>query len=131
MNTSVELKTRGEYERVIRPLLPQGAFAPDARHLLRILLHLLVVLGGLLLLRVASAWWMMLPIALIIGHSLACLAFLAHDVSHNAVVTNRIAKRGLELLLWGLNAMPPTLWRRLHNQTHHVETNTVHDTDRA
>ena len=131
MSVPIELKSRGEYERVIRPLLPPGVFAPEARHLLRILLHLLVVLGGLLLLRVASVWWAMLPISVLIGHSLACLALLAHDVSHNAVVTNRIAKRGLELLLWGLNAMPPTLWRRLHNQTHHVETNTVHDTDRS
>ena len=130
MSVPIELKSRGEYERVIRPLLPPGAFAPDDRHLLRIGFHLLIVLSGLLAVRAVSTWWMMLPMAALIGHSLACLAFLAHDVSHNSVVTNRAAKRGLKLLLWGLNAMPPTFWHRLHNQTHHVETNTLHDSDR-
>ena len=125
------LQTRAEYERVIRPFLPPGAFAPDRRHLVRIFIHLLVALSGYFVLRTAASWWVMPLIAMLIGHSMACLLFLAHDVSHSAVVSNRAAKRGLELLLWGLNVIPPTLWRCLHNQSHHVETNTVRDTDRA
>lgn len=72
----------------------------------------------------------MLPVSLLIGHSMACLLFLAHDVSHNAVVRNHLLKRTLELAMWGLNVIPPTLWRRVHNQTHHVETNTLGDPDR-
>ncbi len=109
------LKTRTEYERIIRPFLPPCAFAPDRRHLVRIFIHLLVALSGYLVLRTAVAWWVMLATAIVIGHSMACLLFLAHDVSHSSVVSNRVAKRGLELLLWGLNVIPPTLWRRLHN----------------
>ena len=131
MNPNLKLQTRGDYDRVVRPHLPQGAFAPDARHLIRISLHLFIAAAGYIALRAAGVWWAMLPVSLLIGHSMACLLFLAHDVSHNSVVRTRAAKRGLELLLWGINVIPPTLWRRLHNETHHVETNTVRDTDRA
>jgi fatty acid desaturase len=131
MRTSPELKAHSDYASVIRPYLPPQAFAPDARHLVRIAAHLFVAVGGYLVLRTADSWWVMLPTSLVIGHSMACLLFLAHDLSHNSVVRTHHAKRGLELLLWGLNVIPPTLWRRLHNQTHHVETNTVRDTDRA
>jgi len=124
------LQTRSEYERVIRPFLPPRAFVPEYRHLVRISIHLLVALLGYYILRAGVPWWVMLPTSLIIGHSMACLLFLAHDVSHGSVVSNRAVKRALELLLWGLNVIPPTLWRRLHNQSHHVETNTLRDTDR-
>lgn len=130
MKLGSELKVQSDYARIIRPHLPPQAFAPDPRHLVRIAAHLLVALAGYLVLRAAGAWWVMLPVSLLIGHSMACLLFLAHDVSHSSVVGSRAAKRSLELLLWGLNVIPPTLWRRLHNHTHHVENNTVRDTDR-
>lgn len=123
--------SQAEYVETLRPLLPPEAFSPDAQHLVRIALHLFIALAGYLVLRAADAWWVMLPTSLAIGHSMACLLFLAHDVSHNSVVRGHLSKRGLELLLWGLNAIPPTLWHRLHNQTHHAETNTVRDPDRA
>ena len=125
-----ELKLASEYTRVLRPLLPSQAFVADARHLIRIVSHLLVIAVGYLLLRGTGATYVWIPSALLIGHSLACLLFLAHDVSHGSVVRNRFLRRGLELLLWGINIIPPTLWRRVHNHTHHLETNTINDTDR-
>jgi len=130
MTPSSELKPASDYIRVLRPLLPPHAFEADARHLLRIGLHLTLIGLGYFVLRVTNSVWIWLPIALIVGHSLACLLFLAHDASHGSVVRNAPAKRALELLLWGLNCIPPTLWRRLHNHTHHVETNTIRDSDR-
>lgn len=124
-----DLLTAADYARVIRPLLPRDAFARATNHLWRISLHLGIVTGCYLGLRWTSVWtgpiWCVL-----IGHSLACLAFLAHDVSHNAVTRNGPWRILLELLLWGLNGIPPTLWRRLHNQTHHTAINTTKDPDR-
>jgi fatty acid desaturase len=125
-----ELMAASEYVRVLRPLLPSRAFEPDARHLFRIGLHLIMIGLGYFTLRVSNSVWLWMPIVFVVGHSLACLLFLAHDVSHNSVVRNTVVKRALELLLWGLNCIPPTLWRRVHNHTHHVETNTLCDTDR-
>jgi fatty acid desaturase len=131
MQTTTEPCSMSYYANVIRPYLPKDAFRPHPEHLLRILLHVVVVLGCYLVLRAFTTLWLLLPISLILGHSMACLLFLAHDVSHNAVVRNRFLRKTLEMTLWGVNMIPPSLWRRVHNQTHHVETNTVGDPDRV
>jgi fatty acid desaturase len=58
------------------------------------------------------------------------MGIIAHDVSHFSIVTSRLGVRSLELCLFGPNAVPPTIWRRIHNQAHHAETNTEKDPDR-
>lgn len=122
--------TAGEYVRVLRPLLPPESFRPDRRALLPMAAHLALFLGTCLLLRATDAWWVGPLCAVVIGHEIACLGFLAHDVSHRTVVRSRWGASMLEMLLFGLNNIPPTLWRRMHNQNHHAETNTLKDPDR-
>jgi len=121
--------THADYVKVLRPHLAPTMFAPEPRHLWRVVFHGTVLLGGYLLLR------MQLPSvgpasAVVIGHSIACLGFLGHDISHHSVVRNRAAIRILELVLFGLNVTPPTMWRRVHNQSHHAHANTRDDPDR-
>jgi len=130
MNSTPHLMRAADYARVIRPLLPDKAFSPCASHLWRVVAHAGVVAAGYLLIRGANAWWHGLLCSLLIGHSLGCLAFLAHDLSHHSITTSKAWRRILELLLWGLNLISPTMWKRIHNQTHHHETNTVNDPDR-
>ena len=130
MKPSAELFTTADYARVLRPHLPPEAFRAEPRHLARIALHLALLFAGYLAVRKLPLWAAPLC-ALVIGHSIACLGFLAHDVSHHAVLRSRLATRMLELLLFGVNMIPPSVWRRVHNQTHHVETNTPDDPDRA
>lgn len=130
MKRSAELLTSTDYARALRPHLPPEAFRTEPRHLARIALHLALLFAGYWAVR-ELPMWASPPCALLIGHSIACLGFLAHDVSHHAVVRSRLATRMLELLLFGVNVIPPTVWRRVHNQTHHVETNTLNDPDRA
>lgn len=130
MKAGPELKPASEYAEVLRPLLASHMFGPDRRGLLRAGLNLAIVACGYSVLSQSASIWLRLPTSLLIGHSLACLAFVAHDVSHNSVVRSRFVRGFLELLLWGLNLIPPTLWHRVHNQTHHSQTNTVSDPDR-
>lgn len=130
MNSKPHLMRAADYARVIRPLLPDKAFAPCASHLWRITAHSMVVFGGYLLVREANAWLQGLLCSLLIGHSLGCLAFLAHDLSHHSITRSKALRRILELVLWGLNLISPTMWKRIHNQTHHQETNTLNDPDR-
>jgi fatty acid desaturase len=116
--------------KALRPHLPSGAFKADPRHLVRIVFHTVVLFGSYFALRDLSIWFA--PIfSVLIGHSIACLGFLAHDVSHHAVVRNKYATRLLELFLFGVNIIPPTVWRKVHNQAHHSETNTNNDPDRV
>lgn len=130
-NSPSEFIPHSEYVQVLRPLLPAVAFAPSPRKLWQIVIHLAIVCSGYALIRFSNKFLFWLVCIMIIGHSLGCLAFLAHELSHNAIIRNRRFKRVLELLLWGLNVFPPTLWNRIHNQTHHLHTNTIRDTDRV
>ncbi len=114
--------------RRIRAALPPEAFEPNRRRLWMVAAHAGVIAVGYAVIRAR-------PIAgpvtsIVIGHSLACLAFAAHEVSHNAVVRHRGVKYVLSLLALGINVVPPTMWNRLHNLTHHRHASTVQDPDR-
>jgi fatty acid desaturase len=115
--------------RTIRASLPPEAFEPAPNRLWHLPAHAAVIAAGYFLLR---RWPAAGPIgAILIGHSLACLAFVAHEISHNAVIRHRPLKRVLELAALGINMVPPTMWNRLHNDAHHSHANTVEDPDRA
>ncbi len=114
--------------RRIRATLPPEAFQPAPNRLWHLPAHAAIVAAGYFLIR---QWPILGPVgAVLIGHSLACLAFLAHEISHNAVIRNRPVKYLLTLATLGINAVPPTMWNRLHNDAHHGHANTVEDPDR-
>ena len=118
-----------EYVRLLKPLLPQSAFEPAPRKLIPAGIHMMVIVAGWLSFRfVRPVYWPILTI--VIGHSLACLAFLAHELSHRSIIRDSKMIRRLELLFWGLNFFPPTLWDKLHNESHHARPNTTEDPDR-
>jgi fatty acid desaturase len=115
---------------MLRPLLPDEAFRPDPAKLVPAGLHLVVILAGWLAFRVLPPLlWPLLT--LVIGHSIACCGLIAHELSHRSIVRGRYLTYPLELLLWGINIVPPTLWRRLHNESHHLRPNALDDPDRA
>jgi fatty acid desaturase len=114
--------------REIRRSLPPEAFQPNPRRLWMMGAHALVVAAGYWCIRVSP---ITAPLAaLLIGHSLACMAFAAHELSHNAVIRQRHLKYLVSLLAFGINAVPPTMWNRLHNDAHHGHAGTSRDPDR-
>ncbi len=118
------------YVEALCPLLPADAFRPVPARLSVLFLHLGVVLAGYWITRLAPPFFLPV-ITLIMGHSMACIGFLAHELSHNSIVTHRQFRYLFELLFWGLILIPPTVWRRVHNHTHHLQTNTLGDPDRS
>jgi fatty acid desaturase len=130
MKRSEELMTHQQYLAVIRPLLPPGVFRKNPRKLIWIGLHLLLVGGGYYLIREANAIWQWALLSLFIGHSIACLGLYAHDLSHKTILPGGKLLRFAEIIVWTVVAVPATMWRRVHNATHHLETNTVDDPDR-
>jgi fatty acid desaturase len=126
---TAETKVRhSDYIAKLRPLLPAAAFRPTPRTLIPIAIHITIILCAWEECRVLTrTWWPLL--ILVIGNSSACLSFLAHDVAHRSVVKNRALLYPLELVLWGFNLFPPTLWRRIHS-AHHAHTNGTNDPDR-
>ena len=122
--------THVEYVRLLKPLLPQRAFEPVPGKLIPAGVHIMIIVAGWLSFRfVRPVYWPILTI--VIGHSLACLAFLAHELSHRSIIRDSKTIRGLELLFWSLNFFPPTLWDKLHNESHHARPNTLLAADEA
>ena len=124
-----ELRPHREVTRELRPLLPEEAFQPSPRKLVFMVLHLAVVGCGIYAITRSPATFYPL-ISLTIGHSLACIAFYTHELSHNAIVTNSSVRRPLETFFWALNFIPATMWRQVHNAAHHPNANTPSDPDR-
>jgi len=119
-----------EYVRGLRPLLPDEAFLPCPSKVLRQTIPFLILVGSYIGIRYSGNWLIWLLCSLMIGHSLACLGFFAHELSHNTIFKNPLIRYFFEIICWGLNLVPPTVWRRVHNHTHHLYPNTLSDPDR-
>ena len=114
--------------RLLRAQLPSEAFAPNRRRIGEAVLHSAVILAGYAGVRLFP--WCGPLAALIIGHALACLAFIGHEASHNAVVRHTFFRNALCFWTLSLNIVPPTMWNRLHNDAHHQHAGTPDDPDR-
>jgi fatty acid desaturase len=111
-------------------MLPREAFLRHPQRLFLASGHLAVIVGACWLVRRTQFWPLYFLASLIIGHSLACLAFFAHEVSHGSILKRGAARTAVETMLWALNVIPATLWDEVHNHTHHPYTNTMRDADR-
>lgn len=129
------LISQAEYAKILRPLLPPEAFAPDPSKLVILLINLVILLLGWAIAAQLDRWpgyllVLYLPLALIMGNSVIVLLFSSHDLMHGGVTRKSDLIRMISLpglaMLW----MPPTLWKAVHNRVHHNKTNTLADPDR-
>lgn len=119
-----------EYVRALRARLPKEAFAPAPSRILVWLTHMLVVWGGIALGLASGELWVQLVLMPIIGHSMAGIVFLTHDLSHGSILRSARRRYPLEVLGWTTVYMPATMWRHIHHELHHRHTQTVRDCDR-
>ncbi|MEM7808214.1 MAG: fatty acid desaturase [Planctomycetota bacterium] len=117
------------YATAIRPMMPKEAFKRSPRKLVPAIAHLLIVVAAWVAARYLD-WWAWPILGIVAGHSMACLAFLAHELSHNAILKRGKVKRVVETGVMGLLGIPSTMWHEVHNITHHGNTNTPDDPDR-
>lgn len=123
--------SHSDYIRVIRSELPKEAFSPAPAKLFRMSGYLALVVSGYLALRFTDSLAWRALLSLFIGHTFACLAFLTHELAHGVIVRPRLPRYVLEYFFWGLLLIPATVWRRVHNHTHHAHASTPQDPDRA
>ena len=119
-----------DYVRKIRSEIPAAAFFPAPKKLLLMMGHVGLIICCYISLRFSSAIYLRPLLAAIIGHSLLCIGFLTHELAHGAIIRKRALRYPLEILFWAINLIPATVWRRVHNQTHHLHANTPKDPDR-
>jgi fatty acid desaturase len=113
-----------------RKALPPAAFQPDASKLFWMFLHVVVIAAANIAAgMIGLSWWLIVPI-IVAAISLSAVGFATHDLAHGSVMRSGRAQRTCELFFWGLLLIAPTIWRRVHNQAHHVHFNTPSDPDR-
>lgn len=125
------LLTHADYIRKIRADIPAQAFRPAPAKLLRMLVCLVLICGAYVAFRFSPPLPVRIGLSVFIGHTLVCLAFLTHELAHGSIVRARGPRYGLEYFLWALLFVPATVWRRVHNHTHHTHASTPRDPDRA
>ncbi len=130
MYQTTDLLPHGHYLKALKPALPEKAFAPNPAKLIKVAVYLVALIGAYVVLSLDMSWMIRAGIALLIANLMACLAFLAHDLSHNTILRKARLRYPLEVLLWGLNLIPATMWIRVHNRSHHAHANTPQDPDR-
>lgn len=123
--------SHSDYIRAIRSELPQEAFSPAPKKLFRMLGYLGLVLFGYIALRFTDSLAYRALLSLFIGHTFACIAFLTHELAHGVIIRPRLPRYALEYFFWALLLVPATVWRRVHNHTHHAHASTPQDPDRA
>jgi fatty acid desaturase len=113
----VDLRPASTYAAELRPSLPPEAFSAVPSRLAWLLLHLSLIAFGLWAVK-----WVGPLATILIGHSFAGCAFVAHETLHGAVVRNRALRRAVGWLAFLPFTLSPSLWVLWHNKTHHAYT---------
>lgn len=124
------MKPKSYYTEQLKLSFPTYVFLPNKKKIIPILVYSVLYVLSLIAFTQMHKWSYMILLGIFQGHTMACLAFLAHDMSHGSIVKSPIIRYILELYLWGINLVPPTLWSRVHNQLHHAYFQTTLDPDR-
>jgi fatty acid desaturase len=88
-----------------------------------LLLHLTLIVAGVA--AIGSHWggWpVRIAASLLIGHSFAGAAFVAHEALHGSIVRGRYARLAIGALGFLPFGISPTLWVAWHNRVHHAHT---------
>jgi|GEM_PF-128885 len=118
-----ELQHLGIYARELKKHLPREVFEPVPTRLLWFIPHAALI--ALCAFGILTTDWpvaIKIVLSLLIGHSMACLGFLGHEVLHGSVVKTPWFRDTLGGILFSPFGLSPKLWRRWHNVEHHGHT---------
>lgn len=121
--TNDNLKTIGEYARVLRAQLPAKYFEPRWQRLLWILGY-----GGTAAICVYAivflelGWPFKVMAALILGNCYGAFGFIAHELLHGSVIKNQKVAEFISFPLLIPMFISPTYWKFWHNRLHHGKT---------
>ena len=90
------------YRNQVKKAMPSNILEPDYGNLAWFLVHGALISIGYYLLVKHFSWWIAPVVSLVIGHSFACMGFLAHDICHGGT----IKKLWIRDLLAGLGFSP-------------------------
>jgi fatty acid desaturase len=111
------------YAALVRPELPGQSFAPARSRVTWLLLHIAVAtVGTLAISRAWGGWPVRLLLSLIIAHSYATMALVAHEAMHGSILRGAFARHCVGWLGFLPLLISPTHWVAWHNKAHHGNT---------
>lgn len=127
----LEPKEISFYAQKIIKSVPKEAFKPATYKLVPMFAHaILFWLNVFLISNNLSNSLLVGVCSILMGISIVCLFLFAHELTHRTIVKKQPFLYILEIFFWAFSGFPPTLWRKLHNATHHKHMNTYDDPDR-
>src|SRR3982751_2954832 len=108
-------KPHGEYVKEVKNLLSKEAFSPAPQKLYFLFGYFLILFATYFLFRYNNNVLYYFLLTCICTHCLSSVGFLAHELSHNSITRNRKLRYILEVISWGINLVPATMWDRVHN----------------
>jgi fatty acid desaturase len=116
----MELLPVSAYVREIKPLLPEGAFAPARSRALWVPVHYAILAALVWALASHRVPWPAWPlVSVVIGCCMAGVTFVAHETLHGGVVRGRTLIRVVGWLGFLPFVVSPQLWMAWHNRVHH------------
>ena len=82
-----KLILQSKYAKILRPLLPAEAFAPDPSKLVILFINIAILILGWTTARQLDLWpayllWLYLPLSIIMANSIIALGFSCHELLH-------------------------------------------------
>jgi fatty acid desaturase len=84
--------------------------------------HFAIITLSVLAVAARAPWPVAAVLSVAIGHSFACLTFLAHEVLHGSVVRSHGMRKVIGWLCFLPFTISPRLWIAWHNREHHGHT---------
>jgi len=129
--SELEPKEISFYAQKVIKSIPREAFKPATYKLIPMFIHaILFWLNVFLIKSYLSNIFVVLACSILMGISIVCLFLYAHELTHRTIIRKQPYLYFLEMFFWAFSGFPPTLWRKIHNATHHKHANTYNDPDR-
>ncbi len=123
-------KSIRHYAQEFYPTIPKEAFKPAHYKLLPMFLHAFWIFTNIAIIHFYPSLPTLIVCSILIGISIACLFLFSHELSHGTIVRKKKTLLLLKNFFWAFSGIPPTVWHKVHNLSHHIHMNTIKDPDR-
>lgn len=118
------------YHKELREIIPKEALKPATYKLLPMFFHVFLFFIYVYSINHFQSTFSTIGFSILAGISIACIFLYSHELSHGIIVRKQPALYLLQNFFWAFSGIPPTVWKRVHNLSHHSHVNTYNDPDR-
>lgn len=129
-HTTYTPESMGYYTARLKQYIPKEAFKPATYKLIPMSIHVALVFVWLFVISAYPTALAIVGLSVLIGISYACLFLFCHELTHGTIVRKQPYRYWAELFYWSFSGMPPTMWEKVHNYSHHKSMNNYDDPDR-